>query len=299
LSEDETVIFDVLPDDLKVKLSELNSRLEYAIHKHMKPSQSIDLGYLKYPLKKHRDAIDAITATMMPEYEDFVKKDLTPRVEDIRSRIQEFYRRHMHGEDDGNSVNPNLSDAYLLDRFKPKINFAPFKLDTPFMFEAVSQDEKREFESQVRHQIEREAREEINERTAELFKAFQDALTKLNNGKMVTQTQVKRLQRLRGEVYDALSVAEKADEYHETFDLAVKIVETLSNKQSRYSQVDSKDTKKAIILETVEAAKRIAAEGKPKVDEFKELVMETVQTREASKPEDLHLKKLVGELQFE
>ncbi len=298
LSEDETVVFDVLPDDLKEQLTELNSKFEYAIQKHVKPLRNMGLGYLKYPLKKHRDEVDKAVGSLMPEYETFVKKQLIPRSEEIAKRIQEFYDRHPNEKRASTPV--VITDGYLYARFRPRITFAPFRLDAPFMFEAVSQDEKKAFEAEVRTQIEREARKDIDHRTAELLKAFQDAMAKLRNGKMVTASKIGQLQRLREEVYDALSVAEDADKYHSTFDLMVQIVDTLAQKHSSYRLEDSKCTKKAIVLETVDAARRIAAEGKPKLEEFKELVTETVMAEgEFQSAQDMHLKKLVDELTFE
>ena len=293
ISDRETILFKVMPDNLMKELNRLNADFEYHVDKYLKKTVPGKLYFLKYPLKKNKPLFEKLVKEFNEKYEEFAEK-VYAQIDKIKAGVREFCRKYSVEREE----TPSFPLEELKARFRIRLLPLPFKFDEPIIFDLISQEEKKAIEDEVKGKIEAAYRETLNEELSVFFKALAAQMQRLKSGKMVTGQTLRKLMALYEEAETALSVTDDK-RYTPTFELMGEYLKKISVQHEEYRTAQKDKTAAGeIVAETLQVTRDIVEKAKPVLSDFKQLVFKEIEAKPIKRERDQSLRDLIQEIKL-
>jgi len=266
IDERETVVYRVLPRDLAQRLEELKREFDREASRHLKTLMSRKLFFIRYPIDKHKAALQVLVENWNIKYGDFVKA-LSEKQGELETAVAAFYEKHHLSRD-----MPDLSPTVLHERFRISQQLIPFSLRTDIISDVFTSDEMQRIKDQAKQQVMEKYREDMNTATSEFFASVKKAMQRLNKGKMITKATLAKMHRLYDEALEGLAITQD-ERYTGTFEIMENMVETLANRRQQHKVIkNDKETASSIIAETLEVTRAIGTKAKPTLEQFEAIL---------------------------
>jgi len=293
VTDRETVVFRVLPKELLNQLSTLGVDLEYHMKKCLRPIVSGKLYFVKYPLPKFRGELEKIVAIFQKKYGRFAQT-VYERREELQKDVEEFVKKYQVSQHPSADI---FSERFLQERFRIQLRMFPIKLGAALEFDAISSEDRKKMEEEVRKSIEAEYREILNEKCSKFFQLLSKEAARLSKGKMVRAQTLAKLSNLHDEVATALAITEDK-RYAPAFDLIHDFLGNITQRHDQHRRLKSKNKQLAakIVAETFKVTNAIRHRAKPVFSDFKELVIHDIERKAIKRASDEGIKQIIASI---